>query len=102
LFLFKRDCVKSYAETNVSNCKYEFVCLEGKCEGEFSLHVLQDALDSNLFSTLVRNKQNEEIKKANIPNLESCQFCNYAEIIDNPDEKVFKCRNPECLKERCR
>ena len=100
--LFCKECVKSYAETNISSCKYEFVCLEGKCEGKFDLATIKTVLNANMYSKLLRNLQSEEIKKAQIPNLESCPNCFYAAIIDNPEEKVFFCRNPDCLRETCR
>ncbi len=47
--------------------------------------------------------QEEEIRRADIPDLVSCPFCSFATIIpdDDPD-KVFRCMNPECLKESCR
>lgn len=66
------------------------------------MSVVQEVLSANMMSAYIRNKQNEEIKKANITNLETCPFCVYAEIIENPDEKVFYCKNPDCLKETCR
>jgi len=99
---FCKDCIKSYAETNLSNCKYDFGCLDDKCESKFAMNVLSSVLDTNLFSNLVRNIQNEEIRKAGIENLESCPHCDYAAIVDNPNERVFNCLNPDCLKETCR
>ena len=39
---------------------------------------------------------------AEIDGLECCPYCPYAVIVDNPDDKVFRCLNPECMKETCR
>ena len=56
-------------------------------------------------------RRNEKIKKnsailslhlAEIDGLECCPYCPYAVIVDNPDDKIFRCLNPECLKETCR
>ena len=66
------------------------------------MKIISQVLEPNVFSKMIRNRQNEEIRKADIPNLETCQHCTYAAIIDNPNEKVFYCLNPECLKETCR
>ncbi len=39
---------------------------------------------------------------AEIDGLECCPYCPYAVIVDNPDDKIFHCLNPECMKETCR
>lgn len=66
------------------------------------MNTLSVVLEPNLFSKVLRNIQNEEVKKAGLENLESCQYCTYAAIIENQADKVFRCLNPECLKEICR
>lgn len=99
---FCRTCIKRYTETTIGDSKYKFKCINDTCETEFSLEVLHDVLDTNLFNNLIRNRQNEEIKSANLDGLESCPFCTYAVIIENPDEKIFSCLNPNCMKETCR
>jgi hypothetical protein len=39
---------------------------------------------------------------AEIDGLECCPYCPYAVIVDNPNDKIFRCLNPECMKETCR
>jgi TRIAD3 protein (E3 ubiquitin-protein ligase RNF216) len=51
-------------------------------------------------------KQNQHLLLINflaeIDGLECCPYCPYAVIVDNPDDKIFRCLNPECMKETCR
>jgi TRIAD3 protein (E3 ubiquitin-protein ligase RNF216) len=39
---------------------------------------------------------------AEIDGLESCPFCPFAIVIENPDEKLFHCLNDACKKITCR
>ena len=82
--------------------KYKFPCLSGHCESEFTLSTLKKALSANVFSNLLRKVQEEEIRQAGIPNLVACPFCSFATIMENPDDKIFRCQNPSCLRESCR
>jgi TRIAD3 protein (E3 ubiquitin-protein ligase RNF216) len=100
--IFCKECVKRYTETSIGDSKYMFNCINDKCKREFEMSTLSNVLEPNMFSKVLRNIQNEEIKKAGIENLESCKYCTYAAIIENPEEKVFRCLNPDCLKETCR
>lgn len=43
----------------------------------------------------------EEVKAARIEELEMCPFCDFA-TIPHENDKIFKCLNPECMKESCR
>jgi TRIAD3 protein (E3 ubiquitin-protein ligase RNF216) len=82
--------------------KTDFKCLDGACSEHFSLSTLQHVLSVNIFSIVLRKMQEEEIQKADIPDLVSCPFCSFATIMPDQNDKVFKCLNPECLKESCR
>ena len=97
-----RECIKQFVVTLIGDSKYDFKCWVTGCGLEFPMKVISQVLEPNVFSKMIRNRQNEEIRKADIPNLETCQHCMYAAIIENPAEKVFYCLNPECLKETCR
>ncbi|KAF4521015.1 hypothetical protein B566_EDAN002510, partial [Ephemera danica] len=92
---------KEYAENEVGDGKVSFKCLEGECKEEFSLKVLQDVLTPKLFSRLVQKKQLEEIQAANIDGLETCPFCEFS-TIPVPGDRVFRCLNPDCMRDSCR
>ncbi|XP_021369677.1 uncharacterized protein LOC110460829 [Mizuhopecten yessoensis] len=100
--LFCKDCIKRSSEVAIGDGQCVFPCFTDNCEYQFPLSVLQEVMSQNMFSILLRRKQEEEVKQADIPDLISCPFCSFATIISNPDDKVFKCLNPECLRESCR
>jgi TRIAD3 protein (E3 ubiquitin-protein ligase RNF216) len=66
------------------------------------MKTLQEVLPSNVFSGLLNKVQEEEVKQAGIENLVSCPFCSFATIMEDENDKVLRCQNPECLKESCR
>ncbi len=48
-------------------------------------------------------QQDKELELAGLGGLEKCPFCvEYAVIIDNPDERLFKCLKADCLVISCR
>ncbi|XP_069117646.1 uncharacterized protein [Argopecten irradians] len=100
--LFCKDCIKRSSEVAIGDGLCVFPCFTDDCKYQFPLPVLQEVMSPNMFSILLRRMQEEEVKQADIPDLVSCPFCSFATIISNPDDKVFKCLNPECLKESCR
>ncbi|XP_067681693.1 uncharacterized protein [Haliotis asinina] len=100
--LFCRECIRRSTESALGEGKTKFPCLTGECEYDIPLTVLQEVLSSAMFSRMLSRLQEEEIRLAEIPDLVSCPFCNFATIMSDPSDKVFKCLNPECLKETCR
>ncbi|PSN44723.1 hypothetical protein C0J52_16651 [Blattella germanica] len=58
-------------------------------------------LKPSIFSRMLQRKQLEEVKAAGIEDLESCPFCDFASIPPRGD-KIFKCLNPDCMRESCR
>ncbi|KAG8240110.1 hypothetical protein J437_LFUL019721, partial [Ladona fulva] len=74
--------------------------MNADCKAEFSLTTLQGILTPSVFGKLVQRLQMEEINAAGIEGLETCPSCPYS-TIPNPEDKIFKCLNPECLRETC-
>lgn len=72
-----------------------------ECNEEFSLSTLERILSPTQFSILISKKQEQEVMAAGLPGLVSCPFCTFASI-PPPEDKIFKCLNPECMKESCR
>ncbi|XP_049833243.1 LOW QUALITY PROTEIN: uncharacterized protein LOC126276571 [Schistocerca gregaria] len=98
--IFCKTCLQKYAETQIGDGKTIFTCLSN-CDAEFSLKMLQGVLRPSVFSKMLQRKQIEEVKSAAIPGLEVCPFCDFASIPPEED-KIFRCLNPECMKESCR
>ena len=100
--LFCKDCVQRSSEELIGQAKMKFPCLAADCEADFATTTLQKVLSPKMFSNLLRKIQEEEIQQAGIEDLVSCPFCSFATVMPDPNDKVFKCMNPECLKESCR
>jgi TRIAD3 protein (E3 ubiquitin-protein ligase RNF216) len=78
-------------------------CMDSECTaGQLSLATLQTILPGKMLQLFTRRMQREELRAANLGDIDSCPFCDFAMIIDNENERLFKCLNPECLRESCR
>ena len=66
------------------------------------METLSKVLPAKTMSLCLRKMQEEAIRLADIQDLVSCPFCPFAAIVSDPGDKVFRCLNPECLKESCR
>ncbi|XP_030757574.1 uncharacterized protein LOC115883355 isoform X3 [Sitophilus oryzae] len=98
---FCRDCIKRGVEVAFGEGKIDFKCFNSECDAEFELQVLQNVLTPKIFSKIAQKKALAEIKAAGVDDLESCPFCEFA-TIPAPGDKLFRCLNPECMKESCR
>lgn len=58
-------------------------------------------LDPVVFARLVLRKQMDDVKKAEIDGLENCPFCEFS-TVPAAEDKIFKCQNPDCMRETCR
>ena len=99
--MFCRECVTRGTNVAVGDGKTIIECL-GQCKEEIQWQELQKVLAPNVLSKLLLKRQAQEVEAADIPNLVCCPFCPYVTIMDNPDDKVLVCRNPECGRESCR
>ncbi|KAJ8979957.1 hypothetical protein NQ317_001542, partial [Molorchus minor] len=97
---FCKDCIKKSCEVALGEGKTNFSCL-ASCTAEFTLQTLQHVLPPKMFSKLAQKKALAEIKAAGIEELEMCPFCDFA-TIPNEADKIFRCLNPDCMKESCR
>ncbi|CAL4112790.1 unnamed protein product, partial [Meganyctiphanes norvegica] len=100
--IFCNNCVRRFTEEEIGQGRVKFRCLDGECKAEFSLSILKKLMKPSVFSNILQRRQVEEITAAGLDDLVSCPFCNFATIMPNKDDKVFKCLNPECMKDSCR
>jgi len=98
--LFCKTCVQKSVEVRIGDGHTTFPCLQ-ECDSTFSLKLLEVLVDATMFSRLLQRIQLDEVRAADIDGLEVCPFCDFA-IILPPETSIFKCLNPECLKESCR
>ncbi|KAL4148747.1 hypothetical protein QTP88_002912 [Uroleucon formosanum] len=98
--IFCSACIKKGTEVAVGGSKVDIKCF-GDCNEEFNLTMIKSIVDDKLYQRIMRLKQAQEIKAADIEGLETCAFCDYSVIL-SPDLKIINCLNPECKKETCR
>jgi TRIAD3 protein (E3 ubiquitin-protein ligase RNF216) len=72
------------------------------CKHVFSDTELARVLTPKLLTLYHRMRQVKEVEAAGLSGLESCPFCEYKVVIENPDEKLFRCENEECGVASCR
>jgi E3 ubiquitin-protein ligase RNF216 len=101
--LFCSSCVTKYCETLLGSHNPTILCMDQSgCKFHFPESELQRLLTPKLMSLYDRVKQQKEIEAAGIENLEECPFCEYKVVIDNPEEKLFRCENANCMSMTCR
>ncbi|XP_076679447.1 uncharacterized protein LOC143374821 [Andrena cerasifolii] len=98
--IFCNACIVRGTESNLAQGKTHIPCFM-TCDEEFSLATLQKVLSPTQFSILIGKRQEEEVMAAGLEGLVSCPFCHFA-TIPPPEDKIFKCLNPACMKESCR
>ena len=100
--LFCVECIRLSTEEMIGQARYKFPCLSGEPDCEYDPIILKRVLSPRMFTLLQMKIQEAEIEAAGIEDLVSCPFCTFASIVPNKDDKVFKCLNPDCMKESCR
>lgn len=76
---------------------------ESGCKATFSREQRTRFLDNKSIEKLERLQQQDEIRKAELPNLSTCPFCDFAAICPPVEEdREFRCHNPECAEVSCR
>ena len=92
-----------YCETKLGEHDINLVCMDQSgCKLVFAEEELKKFLPEKLLDLYYRVKQRKEIEAAGVENLEECPFCDYKVIIENPDEKLFRCARDECGVVSCR
>ncbi len=101
---FCLDCAKTNANTVIGNSRYVLQCMDGSgCKATFSRYERSRFLDDKTIEKLERLQQQDEIRMAEIQNLSTCPFCDFAAICDPVEEdREFRCHNPECEEISCR
>ncbi|KAL5476607.1 hypothetical protein ACEPAI_3287 [Sanghuangporus weigelae] len=101
--LFCKDCITSYAENQLGQHNPNIVCMDQSgCKLAFTDAELKRFLPAKLLELYERIKQAKEIEAAELDGLEECPFCEYKAVIDNPDEKLFRCEREDCGAVSCR
>lgn len=101
---FCLDCARANAENDIGKSRYELRCMDSSgCRASFSRLERQRFLDAKSIETLERLQQQDEIRLADLQNLSTCPFCDFAAICPPIEvDKEFRCHNPECEEVSCR
>ncbi|KAJ6490170.1 hypothetical protein DFH09DRAFT_1208883 [Mycena vulgaris] len=92
--LFCTSCMITYAETLLGSHDHRITCMDQSgCKLPFPYAELLRCLTPTLISLYERVKQTKEVEAAGIEGLEACPFCEYKCVIENPEQKLFACRN---------
>lgn len=101
--LFCTDCIISYASTLLGSHDARIACMDQSgCKELFPESELRRVLPPKLIGLYDRVRQLRDIEAAGLENLEECPFCEYKCVIDNPEEKLFRCENADCMAVTCR
>ncbi|KIY45011.1 hypothetical protein FISHEDRAFT_18691, partial [Fistulina hepatica ATCC 64428] len=101
--LFCTECMLGYANTKLGEHNVNIVCMDQSgCKQPFPESELRRFLPEKLLALYERVKQRKEIEAAGLDGLEECPSCEYKCVIDNPDEKLFRCENEDCGAVTCR
>ncbi len=101
--LFCTACMSTYCATLLGAHDGNVVCMDQSgCKLPFPESELRRFLAPTLLALYDRVRQRKEIEAAGLENLEECPFCEYRVVIDNPEEKLFRCENAECGAVTCR
>lgn len=101
--LFCMDCMRSYVSDRLGQHNPKICCMDQSgCKALFPDSELARFLDSKLLALYHKVKQIKEIEAAGLEGLEECPFCEYKVVIDNPEEKLFRCESEQCGIVSCR
>ncbi|KAI0820517.1 hypothetical protein BC628DRAFT_1330161 [Trametes gibbosa] len=101
--LFCMSCMNTYTETKLGEHDLRIVCMDQSgCKLPFPDSELRRFLSPKLLELYERVKQCKEIEAAGLENLEECPFCDYKVVIENENERLFRCENKTCGAVTCR
>jgi TRIAD3 protein (E3 ubiquitin-protein ligase RNF216) len=101
--LFCTECVVTYASNLLSVHDFKIVCMDQSgCKLQFPDSQLKCSLPPTLLSLYEKVRQTKEIEAAGLDGLEGCPFCDFKIVIENPNERLFRCQNGECRAVTCR
>jgi TRIAD3 protein (E3 ubiquitin-protein ligase RNF216) len=116
--LFCRECTTMHIETKLGEQRHVsslsshypvklkkqvITCMDtSSCSALFPESELTRVLSDRSLHLYHRLKQASELESAGLIGLETCPQCPYSAIIENPDEKLFRCQAPDCGVISCR
>src|ERR1700722_1057361 len=101
--LFCRSCMKKLAANKLGAHDPDITCMDQSgCKLPFPDSELQRFLTPKLLALHERIKQQKDVEAAALEGLEECPFCEYKVVIENEQERLFRCENAGCQVVSCR
>ncbi|KAG0303098.1 hypothetical protein BGZ98_006991 [Dissophora globulifera] len=100
--LFCFECSRRGAEVELGYRRTVLKCMSGGCTAVFTNSEATKFLSRSVFQGLQRARQQEELKMAGLDSLVECPFCSYAAVVENDEDREFRCQAPKCSKVSCR
>ena len=94
------ECIAQAAKVAAGENKTSVACPQ--CDEEVEWRHLDKVVDPVILSKMLQRRQAEEVSGAGLEGLVKCPFCHYCTVMENPEDKVLICRNPDCGRESCR
>ncbi|KAG8984634.1 hypothetical protein FRB90_005194, partial [Tulasnella sp. 427] len=101
--LFCKTCARRTAEEAIGARKAAVKCMDQDgCQLEFAAAEIDRFLDSKAVGLLEKIKAERAVTDACLEGLEECPFCDFKCIIENDQERLFRCENEDCGVVSCR
>ncbi|KAK5802049.1 hypothetical protein F5H01DRAFT_82077 [Linnemannia elongata] len=100
--IFCLSCSRRGAEVELGYRRTVLKCMTAGCTAVFPDSEAVLFLSKPVFEGLLRARQQSELKMAGLDSLVECPFCSYAAIVENDEDKEFRCQGPKCRKVSCR
>ncbi|KAG0374891.1 hypothetical protein BGX24_009800 [Mortierella sp. AD032] len=100
--IFCLSCSRRGAEVELGYRRTVLKCMTAGCTAVFPDSEAAIFLAKPVFEGLMRARQQSELKMAGLDSLVECPFCSYAAIVENDEDKEFRCEGPKCRKVSCR
>ncbi|GAA5939340.1 hypothetical protein JCM3775_007195 [Rhodotorula graminis] len=102
--LFCKSCALANASDRIGRRQAVLPCMTADCSARFDPKSYPSFLAPKMVDSLAALAQQKDLDEAfdGVEGFEKCPFCPFACLIENPDERLFRCERPECRKVSCR
>jgi TRIAD3 protein (E3 ubiquitin-protein ligase RNF216) len=101
--LFCSGCIRTYAGTKLGEQSCALVCMDtAGCSAAFAESELRRVLDPGLLGLYERLRARDALKGAALENLTECPFCEYACVMEDEADRLFRCQSETCGVVSCR
>ncbi|GAA5909615.1 hypothetical protein JCM8208_007201 [Rhodotorula glutinis] len=102
--LFCKGCALANASDRIGRRQAVLPCMAADCAARFDPKSYPSFLAPKMVDSLAALAQQKDLDEAfdGVEGFEKCPFCPFACLIENPDERLFRCERPECRRVSCR